>query len=225
MAFDYQRDTRAHYQSDQVAQRYHEAYTGKIRSFKAVRVRLVARWERKTVDRFLSKIPHETILDLPTGTGKLAPIFARRGSRVTACDISENMLDIARQVYRNLDYDSVEFTVCDAEHAAGISGQPFDVAVCLRLLHRVPFEAKDRILAQLAAASRSTILSMSVDSAYQRMRSKVRRIFFPGMSPIVQEDFSRSHARLERHFEVVEARWISRAFSREMVFLLKSKDL
>jgi ubiquinone/menaquinone biosynthesis C-methylase UbiE len=225
MEFDYQRDTRAHYQNDDVARRYHDAYTGKVRSLSSLRVRLVARWERKTVARFLSQVPHQTVLDLPSGTGKLAPILVRLGARVTACDISGNMLDIARQVYETLGYENVAFHVCDAEHAADISEQPFDTVVCLRLLHRVPLDAKDRILAQLASTARYAIVSMSVDSPYQRIRTRVRRFIFPGMSPIVLENRADSSQRLEKKFEVVDARWISRLFSREMVFLLRSKAL
>ncbi len=47
------------------------------------------------------------MLDLPAGTGKLATVFADLGSQVTACDISEKMLEFAAKEYQRLWYDPV----------------------------------------------------------------------------------------------------------------------
>ncbi len=42
-------------------------------------------------------LPHSEILDLGCGTGEIATALGQRGYQVTACDFSEEMLDLARK--------------------------------------------------------------------------------------------------------------------------------
>ena len=83
MNFDYERDTKDHYKRAEVATEYHAAFTSD-RGWKAWRHRVVADGERDAVRRMLARVPHARVLDLPCGTGKLAPVFAGLGSSVTA---------------------------------------------------------------------------------------------------------------------------------------------
>lgn len=223
MGFDYEKRTRDNYKSDELAESYHGAFS-EARGWRALRFRLVARWERATVDRFLSRVPAQSVLDIPAGTGKLAPVFQARGLDVTACDVSENMLRVAQREYESRGYERVGFQVCDAAKIRETLDRDFDVAVCLRLLHRVPADVIAAILAELAASSVHTIASFGVESAYQRARLWLRRGAFGGdVEELCFRTIPEIHTLLAPHFEVLDSTWIFPLLSRERVFLLKSK--
>lgn len=125
-SFDYSSEMKEYYTSQEVAQEYYEAYS----DMGNWRHRLIAERERNTIKSFLSDIPCESVIDIPTGTGKLAPVFAETGSTVLACDISEEMLDVAMIEFSEHDVEDVRFEVCDAEDASTTIDETFDVAVC-----------------------------------------------------------------------------------------------
>lgn len=81
-------------------------------------------WRRHVVQIVRRKSP-ETILDAATGTGDLAIELARSipNVRIRAVDLSERMLDIARQkiATRKLE-DRIEPSIGDAEHLAFADG-------------------------------------------------------------------------------------------------------
>jgi 2-polyprenyl-3-methyl-5-hydroxy-6-metoxy-1,4-benzoquinol methylase len=161
MAFDYEAETRKHYQDDATAADYHEAFASR-RGLRAWRFRVVAGRERALVGALLSRVPHGTVLDLPAGTGKLASLLAPLGARVTACDLSPNMLAIARQEYAAAGLSDARFEICDAERIGATLGGRFDVAVCLRLMHRVPAQVRRAILRELAGMAGHTIVSFGI---------------------------------------------------------------
>jgi len=68
------------------------------------------------------------ILDLGCGTGRHSVPLALRGFRVTAVDISEGMLEVARQRAQAAEVD-VEFVRSDA--AEFVRAESFDTAICL----------------------------------------------------------------------------------------------
>lgn len=64
-------------------------------------------WRRKAVD-MLRKQPHDTILDIATGTGDMAIMLAKRTSaeHITGIDLSENMIEIGRKKTERAGLDS-----------------------------------------------------------------------------------------------------------------------
>jgi 2-polyprenyl-3-methyl-5-hydroxy-6-metoxy-1,4-benzoquinol methylase len=221
MAFDYQQETKSHYQSTEVADAYHAAFAG-AGGWRTVRGRVVAARERAVVARFLQRIPHGRILDLPAGTGKLAPVFAALGAAVVACDVSAAMLEIARREYPAAGCADVDFRICDAEEITRTVGQRFDVAVCLRLLHRVPSDVRNRILAELAASADHAIVSMGIETGYHRARRHLRSwIFGDGTNPLCYESLSAVETQLKSHFHILARTSILPGLSQEMVFLLR----
>jgi SAM-dependent methyltransferase len=221
MAFDYQQETRRHYQSAEVANAYHAGFAG-AGGWRTLRGRVVAARERAVVAQFLRRIPHGQILDLPAGTGKLAAVFAALDAAVVACDVSAAMLEIARREYPAAGCTKVDFRICDAEYVAKTLAQRFEVAVCLRLLHRVPSDVRDRILAQLAASADHAIVSMGIETGYHRARRHVRNwLFGDGTDRLCYDSLDAVEAQLNSHFQILARRSILPGLSQEMIFLLR----
>ncbi len=90
-----------------------------------------------------------TVLEIGCGIGTDTINFARHGAKVTAVDLSENSLDVARkraEVFGLL--DRIEFHLGDAEQLPrGIGRCPFDLIYSFGVLHHTPHP--DRALSQL----------------------------------------------------------------------------
>ena len=221
--FDYERETRRHYQDDAVAADYHEAFA-KARGWRGLRFRAVAARERAAVGAMLARVPHATVLDLPAGSGKLAPLMRRLGARVTACDLSPNMLLLARREYAAAGVREAAFAECDAERLADTLGGRFEAAVCLRLMHRVPPEARRRILAGLAAVADHTVVSYGVETGFHALRRRLRgRLLGGGTDRLCYAPLAEILAEVGGRFEVLGRAWVVPWLSQEMVLLLRPK--
>lgn len=223
MDFDYERDTRRYYQNDFVARRYHRLFTIS-KGLKTFTFRFVARRELRTVESMLANVAHRTVLDVPAGTGKLANVLARLGSRVVACDISGNMLAIAKTEYQRIDYSNTEYVIADAAELGRFADASFDTIVCLRLMHRVPADVRQRMLQGFSRLASHVIVSYGIDNNYHKLRQRVRNLVTG--SPASRKCFcSLASARQEvdRLFTIQKECWIAPGVSRELVFLLESK--
>jgi 2-polyprenyl-3-methyl-5-hydroxy-6-metoxy-1,4-benzoquinol methylase len=221
MSFDYQRDTRDHYKTPEVAAAYHTAFAGNG-GWRTLHVRAVAARERAVIARLLQQVPHGRILDLPAGTGKLAPVFANLGSSVVACDIAPAMLDMARREYAASGCVDAIFRICDAEQITMTLGEHFDVAVCLRLLHRVPPTQRRSILAELAACADHAIISIGIENRYHRARRHVRRWLVGGRTDaLCYEGLDAVRSQLTVDFDILATQRILPGMSQEMIFLLR----
>jgi SAM-dependent methyltransferase len=220
-SFDYSSEMRDYYKSNDTAEEYHK----KFAKNKDWRHRLIADREKKTIETLLRKVPHDTVLDIPTGTGKLAPVFADNESAVLACDISEDMLKFARMEYRNTDIEEARFQVCDAEEVSRTIDETFDLAVCLRLLHRVPTDTKRNILAELGTIADYVIASTGIETQFHKFRRRMRQhlLGHDGRGncyetpAVTREIFSDG-------FEIVASKRVLPILSQEHVFLLRSNE-
>ena len=223
MEFNYDKETKGHYRDDSVAGKYHNAFA-RDKGWNALRFRIVANRERALVESFLWKVPHQRVLDLPTGTGKLAHVFKKADSWVKACDISENMLAIAKDVYKEIQYENVEFQICDAESVKKTNQDHFDLAVCLRLLHRVPEEVKIKILDEFADIADYLIVSFGVKSLYHGWRRSIRNMFFGGgTEALCFESFNKIVEKLERKYVIMDSKWVLPVLSQEIIFLVRAR--
>src|SRR5258705_3281452 len=97
---------------------------------------LIAGEQARVLANFVGRIAGRTILDVGTGTGRAALLFARGGAKVTALDASEEMLAVARK--RAADQSAaVRFVAGDAQ-ALDFPDRSFDVAISLRVLMHAP---------------------------------------------------------------------------------------
>ena len=223
MHFDYEHDTKKYYQDDFVAKRYHGLFTtsGGLKTFP---FRFVARREQRIIGSLLEKVAHDSVLDIPAGTGKLAGVFARSRSRVMACDLSGNMLEIARAEYRRINYANVEFAIEDAARLDRFADSSFDAVVCLRLLHRVPSEIRLKMLRGFARVASTAIVSYGIDTPYHQLRERVRNRI-TGCEPVAKCFCSLAEARreMEPFFAIRKECRVARGVSRELIFVLESR--
>lgn len=96
----------------------------------------IAASQARLLSNFVGRIQGRKILDVGTGTGRAALLFARGGAVVTGIDASEEMLAVARQ-RAAAESLTATFAVGDA-HALGFPDRAFDVAISLRVLMHTP---------------------------------------------------------------------------------------
>jgi SAM-dependent methyltransferase len=97
---------------------------------------LVARTQGRVLANMVGRIQDRDIIDVGTGTGRVALLLAHGAARVTAVDASDEMLAIARRRAAD-ELVSINFVRGDA-HALDFADRSFDVAVALRLLMHTP---------------------------------------------------------------------------------------
>lgn len=97
---------------------------------------LIAGEQGRVLANFVGRMDGRSVLDVGTGTGRAALMFARGGAAVTAVDASEEMLAVARE--RAADQSlNIRFAKGDA-HRLDFSDRAFDVVVCLRVVMHSP---------------------------------------------------------------------------------------
>ncbi len=97
---------------------------------------LVAKSQARVLANMVGRINDRDMLDVGTGTGRVAFILALGGARVTAVDASEEMLAIAR--LRAADQLlKIKFQQGDA-HALDFPDRSFDAVVSFRMLMHTP---------------------------------------------------------------------------------------
>ena len=225
MSFDYERNTQKFYQDDATAKRYNDLYMSP-KGWRNLPSRVVAQRERSAVENLLAQVPHQTALDLPAGTGKLAEIFAGLGTRVVASDISASMLKLAEAEYARAGCTGATFQVEDATDMGNFGDGTFDVAVCLRLMHRVPAALRKLMLAEFARVAPNVIVSFGIENGFHKTRRRLRAaVFGGGRTALCFCSVQEACAQVSVDFEIVKRVWIAPALSQEMVFLLRSKTV
>lgn len=133
---------------------------------------LIASEQARVLANFVGRIDGRTILDVGTGTGRAAFLFARGGARVTGVDASEEMLRVARQRAAS-ESAQIRFLTGDA-HRLDFASRAFDVVVCLRVvMHSPNWEA---VVAELCrTADRLVILDYPSKRSVARVQSLIRR--------------------------------------------------
>jgi SAM-dependent methyltransferase len=134
---------------------------------------LLARQQATVLANMVGRIHGRTILDVGTGTGRAALLFAGGGAKVTAVDASEQMLAVARQRAEEQSVN-VKFMAGDA-HALEFRDRSFDVAVSLRVLMHTP--EWRRCLSELCrVADRLVIVDYPSRRSVARLQAAVRGV-------------------------------------------------
>lgn len=94
--------------------------------------------ELQILDEKFMVDPEWKILDVGTGRGRFAIYFAKKGCEVTALDISEEMLSIAKENAKKEGVaDKITFILGDAENLSPFKSE-YDVVCCMQTFDHLP---------------------------------------------------------------------------------------
>jgi len=136
----------------------------------------------RILERYSARPGLKPVLDVPCGTGRLRPVFERRGLRYVGADALAPLLAKARQAGRGEEAAS-SLLAAEVERLP-FRDDSFDVVVCCRLLqHLREPEEIGAVIAELTRVSHRLIVASFWDSASLhalRRRVGLRRSEGPG---------------------------------------------
>ena len=156
--------------------------------------------ENRYIVNLLGDVTGKRILDLGSGLGEASVYFALKNAQVTACDLSQGMLDIALRVAA---HHGVRIAVhCAPAENTGLPEASFDVVYAANLLHHSDI---DRVLGEVhrllvpggGVVSWDPISYNPLIKVYRRLASGVRT---PDEHPLRRCDLDRFRKRF-RHVE------------------------
>lgn len=134
---------------------------------------LIAAEQARVLFAFAGPLERRRVLDVGTGTGRAAFLFARAGALVTGVDASEEMLRVAHSRAAQ-ETGSLTFLVGDA-HKLQFPDRSFDVVVCLRVVMHSP-EWKAVVAELCRTAKDLVILDYPSSRSVARLQSSTRKI-------------------------------------------------
>lgn len=144
--------------------------------------------------RHLRNLKDIKILDMGAGTGRLAPVFLKRGANhVTALDISQRMLDVAktRKVYERLVKEDIrDFTSFEFEE--------FDLIISTMLLVHISTKDIPHVMGECARILKKGGKMILVSLAQRRPP----RLTTTGGDKIVIDSYSHSDARVLKELRI-----------------------
>jgi 2-polyprenyl-3-methyl-5-hydroxy-6-metoxy-1,4-benzoquinol methylase len=138
---------------------------------------LIATHQATVLANMVGRIRDRRILDVGTGTGRAALLFARGGAQVTGIDASEEMLAVARHRAAQ-EHANVAFLVGDA-HALQFPDRAFDVVVSLRVLMHTP-RWRTCVAEMCRVAERLVIVDYPSVRSTALLQAIVRRVLHVG---------------------------------------------
>jgi ubiquinone/menaquinone biosynthesis C-methylase UbiE len=158
-----------HYKSHDVAAEYDR------KRFSSLPGRVFNKLEQRTITKcFATVAKGQTVADAPCGTGRLAEPLLVAGYNVHGLDISQEMLNVARQRLSRFG-DRFSSEVVDMK-SLRLDGPLFEGALCARVLMHFALDQQIEFLTGVAKLSRSiVVINHSFDSPYQRLRRRVKR--------------------------------------------------
>lgn len=112
---------------DRIAGEYHRQYDGTGRDYPANKIRL------DIIVKRLKKLGVKSVYEIGVGEGTpLLTIREATGAKVTGCDISREMIEIARRTL-----GSTAIAYCDAEKEFHVIGDPYDAVIATGVLPHV----------------------------------------------------------------------------------------
>jgi 2-polyprenyl-3-methyl-5-hydroxy-6-metoxy-1,4-benzoquinol methylase len=149
--------------SKETSQKYQKRKPGKHRA------------EMRLIDKAFSHIPKtHRVLDVPCGGGRVTVHLAKKGYQMSAADLSESMIEIARQAIADNKLDAT-IERQDVEKFA-LPDKSYDTIVSFRLFHHFPNpEIRQHVVSELCrVAARNVVLSYFSPKSWTSMNRKWR---------------------------------------------------
>lgn len=179
--------------------------------------RFIWRREFEVIGRLIRRHvdPGSAILDSPTGTGRFLPWLQEFGLRVTAADISADMLGQARRRVPGL---LERMLRCDCQFLP-FADRSFDHVFSLRFLGHLPPPTRVRVLREFGRVARkglivgypilnpATGLKFNAANLLRRMRNRGPRAWWPATERSLKEELREAGLRVvdrEGVFEPLE---------------------
>jgi len=143
---------------------------------------------REDIIKFIKDKNLKTVLDVGCGTGRIALPLALEGIKVTAVDISEEILSVARNKAKEFNVeDTITFEVGNAENIKH-SPNSFDAVCCVEVLEHIR-KPQEAIRNLLKVAKKYCILTIPEINFYNKrqtlLKKFIRLIYFKNfMKPI-----------------------------------------
>jgi ubiquinone/menaquinone biosynthesis C-methylase UbiE len=162
-------DPNKHYQDPEVAERYD------TERFTSLSGRVFQWAERRAIQQILASLPPQTrVLDGPCGTGRLSDLLVRRGWKTIACDVSGEMLAVARRRCRPWS-DSMSFCRMDFLEI-GLVDRAVTAVFTIRFLVHIAPDDRVRMLREFRRITdRWVVMSMSLSTPWHRLRRRIKR--------------------------------------------------
>lgn len=176
----------SHYQEKSVADDYDHA------RFTSLAGRSFDRLEKHNIRKAFRSLPSDSlILDAPCGTGRLAEVLLEEGHRVVGMDISDEMLQVARDKLARFG-QRFTTTVTDLRHLPEAQIGQYDAVLCARVLMHLSLDEQITFLGNVARLTQGTVVfTQSWTSPYQKMRRRVKRMLgtrSPARYPVSRPD-------------------------------------
>ncbi len=133
--------------------------------------------ENRIILSSLGDIRGKKILDIGCGAGEAAVYFAKKGADVTAIDISERMLDVAKGLAKRYNVN-INTKISSSDHIK-FHDEIFDIVYAANLLHHVDIESSLREISRVlrkggAFAAWDPIAHNPIINIYRKMATEVR---------------------------------------------------
>ncbi len=161
-------DPRREYQDATVAERYD------AERFNSLAGKIFQWAERRAIGGVLRSLPGKgRAVDVPCGTGRLSDLLLRRGWQTFACDISAEMLGVARR--RNGGQPGrIRFSRMDCADMA-LASQSVSAVFSIRfLVHIAPGERIKMLREFRRVTDRWVVISMSLSTPWHRVRRRIK---------------------------------------------------
>jgi 2-polyprenyl-3-methyl-5-hydroxy-6-metoxy-1,4-benzoquinol methylase len=209
-------DPEQHYKNTDVAKNYDDE------RFSGLGGKIYIAREKRALRKALADVaPGSTIVDLPTGTGRIAEFLLEEGYKVVGMDVSPEMLQVAQQ---RLERFGDQFTTKVTNAFELTASDPtYDAALCARVLMHFPVDQQIQFLTGVKTLTDGPIIfTQSYVTPYQRLRQMLKRLIGIGsyvMYPLAPKDLDTlltgAGLRLERKH------WVARAVGEAVIFVCR----